>query len=328
MPEEMQAIVVRSVGGPEVLELSSVPIPEVGPADVRVAVKSIAINFRDVQQRRMPAPDAELPTTPGSDFAGEIVETGTDVESFQAGDRVFGITLNGAYAQQIVIPAVMAMPLPPGANFDTAAILPVAGLTASFLLTVARIEKGQTAVTYAAAGGLGCFLGGLLADAGVRSIGLTSTEAKAAVARAAGHSEVVNYRTVDPVQAVRDLTDGSGADVVFDSVAGPEFSRSFRMLRNEGTVVLCGRSAGDPDLAMIHDDFIAGRRNLAMREFYLATHVFDHLDQIPQRLQDLAAAIRDGRVIVPVTTFPLAEVQRAHMLLERGETTGKLVLRP
>ena len=303
------------------------PAP-VGPDEVRVAVRSIAINFRDVKQRRDAAPGATLPFTPGSDFAGEVLEVGANVDTLQAGAHVFGTTLTGAYAEQVVVPAMTTMPLPPGADFDDGAILPVAGLSASFLLTTSGIAEGQTAVTYAAAGGLGCFLGGLLSAAGVRSIGLTSSEEKAKVARAAGHDEIVNYREVDPVEAVRELTDGVGADVVFDSVAGPTFDRSFRMTRNEGTVVICGRSAGDPDLAGVTDDFITARRNLALREFYLATHVVDYFDELPERLRSLADGIGDGTIRVPVTSFPLTEVREAHQLLERGATTGKLVLRP
>lgn len=329
MAEDMQAVVVRSHGGPEVLELTTVPVPPVGPDEVKVAVRSIALNFRDVQQRRNPAaPGSTLPSTPGSDFAGEVTEVGANVDTLEPGDHVFGITLHGAYAEQVVVPAMTATPLPTGADFDHGAILPVAGLSASFLLTTSGIAKGQTAVTYAAAGGLGCFLGGLLSAAGVHSIGLTSSEEKAAVARAAGHEEIVNYREVDAVDAVRQLTDGAGADVVFDSVAGPTFDRSFRMTRNEGTVVICGRSAGDPDLGRVTDDFITVRRNLALREFYLATHVFDHLDELPERLQALADAIADGTIRVPITSFPFAQVRRAHELLEGGATTGKLVLHP
>ena len=114
------------------------PAP-VGPDEVRVAVRSIAINFRDVKQRRHAAPGATLPFTPGSDFAGEVLEVGADVDTLQPGAHVFGITLTGAYAEQVVVPAITTMPLPPGADFDDGAILPVAGLSASFLLTTSGI---------------------------------------------------------------------------------------------------------------------------------------------------------------------------------------------
>jgi NADPH2:quinone reductase len=327
MVDEMRAVVVRAHGGPEVLELATVPVPPTGPGEVRVAVRSIGLNFRDVHQRRVGGADVTLPLTPGSDFAGEVVETGAGVETVHVGDRVFGVTLGGAYAEQVVAPAATVLPLPAGVDFDQAASLPVAGLSASFLLTTGGVAKGQTAVVWAAAGGLGCFLGGLLAMAGVRSIGMTSSDEKAAVARAAGHDDIVNYRQVDPVDAVHQLTEGRGADVVFDSVAGPDFGRSFRMLRNEGTVVLCGRAAGEPDLGLIAGALVGGRRNLALREFYLATHIFDHLDEMPTRLQQLADGLCDGTIHVPITAFALDDVAQAHELLESGRSTGKLVLR-
>ncbi len=328
MSQYMRAVVVAAHGGPDVLELVRVPAPPLGPDEVRVRVRSIGLNFRDVKLRTGPSADVVVPFTPGSDFAGDIVEVGAEVASIRTGDRVFGVTTHGAYAEEVVTPAVMVMPIPDGAEYDTATILPVAGLSASFLLSTAGVEKGQTAVTYAAAGGLGCFLGGLLAAAGVQSIGITSSGDKAAVARAAGHDEIINYRDTDPVRAVKDLTDSSGADVVFDSVAGPGFGRSFRMLSNHGTVVLCGRSAGDPDLSAVGPDFLGVRRNLALREFYLSTHIFDHLGEVPDRLDELATGLRDRRLNVPITTFALDDVRRAHELLGAGATVGKLILHP
>lgn len=332
MVDEMRAVVVRAHGGPDVLEVATVPVPAVGPGEVRVAVRSIGLNFRDVHQRRVGGPDVVLPFTPGSDFAGEVTEVGAGVESPGAGvgvgDRVFGVTLGGAYAEQVVVPAATVLPLPAEIDFDQAACIPVAGLSASFLLTTSGLAKGQTAVVWAAAGGLGCFLGGVLSAAGVRSIGMTSSDEKAAVARAAGHDEIVNYREGDPVEAVQRLTDGRGAEVVFDSVAGPDFARSFRMARNEGTVVLCGRAAGEPDLGLVAGDLVGGRRNLALREFYLGTHIGDHFGELPVRLQQLADGLSDGTIQVPVTAFALADAPQAHELLESGRSAGKLVLHP
>ena len=136
------------------------------------------------------------------------------------------------------------------------------------------------------------------------------------------------YGDADPVAAVRRLTGDLGAHVVFDSVAGPGFARSFRMLRNGGTVVLCGRAAGDPDLAALGGDFIAARRGLALRDFYLAAYLADHLAELPARLADLASGIIDGSFTIPVTVFSLDEARHAHRLMEARSTVGKLVLRP
>lgn len=326
MAETMTAVVAGSAGGPEVLQQVEAPVPSPGPGEVSVAVRAIAVNFRDVQQRR--GEETAFPAVLGSDFAGEVLDVGDGVASLRPGQQVYGVSLAGAYAEQVVVPEVTVSPLPDGLDFDTASILPVAGLSASFLLSVSRLGAGATAVTWAAAGGLGCFLGGVLAGAGVRSIGLTSTAAKAEAAKAAGHLEVVNYREVDPVAAVQDLTGGAGAEVVFDSVAGPDFARSFRMLRNEGTVVLCGRSAGDPDLGRVYEELVGRRRNLALREFYLGTHYLDHMDEVPGRLDALVAGLRSGRIRVPIRVLPLAEAATAHRLLEAGEVVGKVVLHP
>ncbi|WP_433599216.1 quinone oxidoreductase family protein [Nocardia sp. CA-135953] len=318
---------VQRLGGPDVLELTEAPVPEPGPGMVRVAVRAIALNFRDVQQRR-PTTGTPCPFIPGSDFAGEVVALGPGVRSLRLGQRVVGVVLSGAYADQLVASADALLPIPDEVGDAEAAVLPVAGLSASFLCTIANLPGGATVVTYAAAGGLGCFLGGCLAAAGIRSIGLTSTPAKAEIADKAGHAEVIVYRDVDPVAAVRELTDGRGVDAVFDSVAGPEFDRSFRMAADGGLVVLCGRAAGEPDLGRLAHDFIGARRNLALREFYLASHLDAHLDELPVRLAELMAGMSSRRFHVPITEFPLDDVRRAHELLESGVTTGKLVLRP
>jgi NADPH2:quinone reductase len=321
-----RAVVIHQPGGTEQLRIEAVPRGLVGPGDARVAIEAISVNFRDVQQRRGLAPGQRFPCVPGSDFAGTVMEIGSNVETLAPGDPVFGLVLDGAYAEEIVVPAAMLLPLPDGLDAQTACILPVAGLSASFLLSVAGLEPGATAVTFAPAGGLGCFLGGLLNTVGVRSIGLTSSADKVRAATAAGHLVAVNYRDVDSVTAVLEATEGRGADVVFNSVGGPDFARSFDMCRNEGTVILCGRAAGPPDLVDLGEHLIDVRRNLALREFYLATHVFDHLDEIPRRFQSLAEAARDGQVRVPITTYDFDDVGAAHELLESAASIGKIVL--
>lgn len=327
--QKMHAIIVDRPGDPSVLEKRDVrlPVPEAG--QVRVAIRSAGINYHDIHQRRGVSPDSRFPLIPGLDFAGEVAEIGAGAEGLAVGDRVFGLApAGGGYAEQVVVPAVMLRPIPDGVADDQAATLPVAGLTASFLLSISGLRRGMTAVVFAPAGGLGCFLGGLLAQAGVRSIGITSSSAKATIAKAAGHSDVIDYHAEDPVDAVKQRSGGAGADVVFDSVAGPEFARSFRMLRSGGTVICCGRAAGPPDLGQIADELIGSRRNLALRDFFLASYLPDHFDEFRRRLDALARAMRSGQLQIPVLAFALGDAHRAHELIQSGASVGKVVLHP
>lgn len=327
MPE-MRAAVVGGHDEPDQICIQTIDRPPVGARDVLVKVHAAALNYRDVKERRDPALGATAPHVTGSDFAGEVVETGPDVTGLEPGSRVVGLALNGACAEHVVTDASMVMPVRDDLDLVVASTIPVSGLTASFLLSTSALPPGAVAVTYAAAGGLGCYLGGLLQAAGIRSIGLTSTPAKATVATRAGHTDIVLYRDHDPVQAVLDLTAGRGADIVFDSVAGPEFRRSFQMLANEGTVVLCGRTAGEPDLATTQAELIDVRRNRGLRDFFLRTCILDHFDQLPTRVAALADALVAGELAIPVTTLPIDEILTAHDLLESGTTTGKVVIIP
>jgi NADPH:quinone reductase len=327
-PRTMRAAVVPRGGGPEVLKIADLPTPRVDPGHVLVRVEAAALNFRDTKLRRLPPPDASFPIVSGSDFAGEVAAVGPGVGGWRVGDRVVGAAPNGACAQYVAVHDRMVMPVAGELVSTLAATVPVSGLTASFALSSARVHAGDTVVVHAAAGGLGCYVGGLLAARGARSIGLTSTADKASVARAAGYDEVVVYRTTDPVTMVLELTDGRGASVVIDSVAGPQFARSFAMLANEGTVVLCGRSGGEPDLTMVTAELIDARRNRSLRELYLLTHIVDHLDDVPGRIAELAGLLATGAIRVPVECYPLDAIGEAHTALEQGRTVGKLVVEP
>lgn len=324
----MRAAVVADHGGPEQIRIERVDLPSVGQRDVLVRVHAAALNFRDVKQRREPALESDAPYVTGSDFAGEVVEMGAGVTGIEIGDRVVGVAPSGACAEFAVTHALMLAGVPDELDLVTAATIPVSGLSASCLLSASGIAPEAVAVTYAAAGGLGCYLGGLLRTAGVRSIGLTSTPEKAQIASQAGHADVILYRDADPVEAVLELTAGRGADVVFDSVAGAAFTRSFQMLADDGTVMLCGRSAGEPDLASTQSELIDVRRNRGLRDFFLSTYLIDHIDEIPRRVDALARGLLDGTISVPITTFALDAITAAHDRLERGTTVGKLVVVP
>jgi NADPH2:quinone reductase len=328
LPAAMRAALVTAAGEPHVLHVRDVPLPALRSSEVLVRVEAAALNFRDTKQRREPPPGTIHPYVPGSDFAGQVCAVGPDVTRLQVGQPVVGAVHDGACAQYVAVDEAFALAIPAGLDAALAATLPVSGLSASFLVSSSRIAVGATAVVHAAVGGLGWYLAGLLRARGVTTIGLTSTDAKVAVARDAGFTHAVNYRTTDPITAVLELTNGRGVDFVFDSVAGPGFAQSFAMLANEGTVMFCGRSAGEPDLATITEELIASRRNRALRDFYLNTHLAEHPDQIASRIDELARLLVQGAISVPVARHRLDDIGAAHQALQDGVTVGKLVVEP
>jgi len=323
----MKMVRMTAIGGPEVLELVDVEEPEPGPGEVRVANQAIAINFHEINERRGQGHTPELPAPMGSDFAGRIDKLGAGVEGLKVGDRVLGMTLRGAYAEKTCTPAAVAVPIPDGVGTDQAASCPVAGLTAHFLLQDNRVGPETAIVTYAGAGSVGCFVGGLARRLGCTSIALVSNAEKEEVAKKAGHTHVVNYRKENPVDAVKRLTGGVGADLVLDSVGGPAFEQSYEMCAADATVVLFGHAAGDPSPDALLS-FLQKGKNLGLRHYFLGTTIATRLPEALRAFQSLLGAFRDGAIHLPITHLPLAEVREAHRRIEAQETVGKLILQP
>jgi len=324
----MKAIQVTAIGGPEVLKAVEVPDPEVAPGTLRVRNRAIGINFHDVQSRRRGTRRQTPPFIPGTDFAGEVEVVGEGVEGFAEGDRVLGINTAGAYAEKSVVPAVLAAPIPEWVSYEQAAACPVSGLTACFMMRDHGVGEATNVVVHGAAGSVGCFLGGLLAERRALSIGLVSSESKAEVARRAGYRHVIDYRLEDPVARVRHITASAGADLVYDSVAGPGFARSFEMCRAGGTVVLFGHTAGDPPREVLEESFLGAARNLGLRTYFLGTILFSDPQSIRDAYATLFEGLASGRIFLPIETLPLEEAARAHARIESQQTVGKLILLP
>jgi NADPH2:quinone reductase len=324
----MRAIHVTAVGGPEVLKTVEVPEPEVAPGTLRVRNRAIAINFHDIQGRRRGEPGQSHPYIPGTDFAGEVDAIGAGVRGFKVGDRVLGINVAGAYAEKSVVPAMLAVPIPDQVSYEQAAACPVAGLTSYFMIRDLGVGNEMNVVVHAAAGSVGCFMGGLLREIGAPCIGLVSTAEKAEVARRAGYTHVINYRQEDPVARVRQLSAGAGADVVYDSVAGPEFARSFEMCRAGGTVVLFGRAAGDPPREVIDSAFLGAARNLGLRTYFLGTTIFSNPPALHEAYAKLFGGLAGGTIFLPIETLPLEQAADAHARIETQQTVGKVILLP
>lgn len=321
-----KAVVVRATGGPEALEFTDVEAKSPGPGELLVDVAAAGVNFIDCYHRegRYPLP---LPFGLGQEGAGRVSAIGPDVTGFAVGDRVAWAQSLGSYAEQAVVPARGAVPVPDGVDDDTAGALLLQGLTAHYLIASAYpAQKDDTVLVHAAAGGVGLLLVQLAKARGARVIGTVSTAAKEELAREAGADEVIRYDQVDFAPEVRELTDGVGVAAVYDGVGATTFDGSLASLKPRGVLVLFGASSGavpplDPMRLNKAGSVFLTRPSLAA---YVATR-----EEQEWRTGELFAAVLDGSLAVRIGgRYPLAEARRAHEDLEGRRTTGKLLLIP
>jgi NADPH:quinone reductase len=322
----VRAIRIESNGGPEVLELQEIEAPTPGPGDVVVEVAAAGVNFIDTYQRSGQYP-GELPAGLGLEGAGTVTAIGDGVTTRQVGDRVAWASSRGSYAEQVVVDADGTVLVPQGVALETAAALMLQGMTAHYLSqSTYKLGRDDTALVYAAAGGVGRSLVQLAKRRGARVLACTSTEEKAEEVRALGADEVVFYRDVDVPETVRELTAGAGVDVVYDSVGQATFDSSLRCLKPRGLMVLYGASSGpvppvDLQILNRHGSLYVTRPTLI---HYTATP--DELGWRAGALFDLVEA--DQLKVKIHDRYPLADADRAHTDLESGTTAGKLLVIP
>jgi NADPH2:quinone reductase len=322
----MHAIRVHAVGGPEQLCYETVPDPEAGPGQVRVRVEAAGVNFADVYNRtgHYAAP---LPYTPGTEAAGTIDAVGPDVTEFHVGDRVAYHGPLGAYSELHVVPAERVVPLPAGLTARQGAAVMVQGMTAHYLTTSTfPLGVGHIALVHAAAGGTGLLLTQIARRRGARVIGTVSTAAKAALAKAAGASDVILYTQQDFETEARRLTNGRGVDVVYDSVGATTFDKSVRSLRPRGMMVLFGASSGP--VPPIDPQLLARSGSLFLTRPTLVNYTADRAE-MRGRAADILSWVADGSLTVRIDhEFPLRDAAEAHRALEGRGTTGKILLIP
>jgi NADPH2:quinone reductase len=268
---------------------------------------------------------APLPFTNGTEAAGVIAEVGSGVTEFKVGDRVAYTMILGTYAEYAIAPAARLVPVPAGVDLRTAAAALLQGLTAHYLThSTYPLKAGETALVHAAAGGIGNVLTQVARIVGARVLATVGSDAKADLARQAGAHHVINYSTQDFEQEVKQLTDGRGVDVVYDSVGKDTFDKSLNCLRHRGYLVLFGFSSGlvppfDPAILGIKGSLFLTRPGLNQ---YIATR-----DELMMRAWDLFRWLADGSVKIRINhTFKLAEAVTAHQELEARRTTGKVLL--
>jgi NADPH2:quinone reductase len=322
----MDAIVLRTFGGADVLTLEQVPDPSPQAGEVVVELAAAGVNYIEVYHRtgRYPGP---LPRVLGAEGAGTVVALGSGVDSVRVGDRVASRSFEGSYAQRAVAAAEALVPVPDELSLETAAAALLQGHTAQMLVAdVYPVQPGDMVLVHAAAGGVGLLLTQVATRLGARVIATVSTEDKERLARAAGAAEVIRYGPgVDVAAEVRRLTGGAGVPVVYDGVGKDTFDASLASLRIRGTLALFGGASGPVppfDPLRLQDSGSVYLTRPTLRHFLVSR------SELLQRSAELFSWIADGLDIRIHDRYPLAEARRAHEDLEARRTTGKLLLIP
>ena len=324
---EGTAMVIDRYGGPEQMHATPVLAPPPGPGEVRLRQTAIGVNFVDIYCRSGYFDLLTPPGAPGMEAAGVVVDVGPGVRHLSPGQRVaYACPPVGAYATVRTMPAALVTPLPDWLDDVTAAAGLLKGMTAEFLLhRVHTLERGETALIYAPAGGVGRLLCQWAKHLGATVIGATSSEEKARVARAAGADHVILPGETSLEEQVMELTRGRGADVIFDAVGRDSFAHSLRALANCGHLVSYGQASGDIGAWDIG--------SLAINSATLSRPNFGHYTDTPEKVAEVTGRLFDAmeRRIVTVEVgrrYTLSDAADAHRALEGRETTGSLVLVP
>ena len=322
----MKVVVADPVGGPENLCYIDVPDPQPGDGEALVKLEAIGVNFIDVYFRKGFYPAPEKPVRLGNEGAGTVAAVGKS-SKFRVGGRVAYALSRGSYAEYAAVPEKLLAALPDDVSLEDGAAVMLQGMTAHYLThSTFKLERGQTCLIHAAAGGAGLALVQIVKILGATVIGTVSTNEKAQLAKAHGADYIILYTQTDFVAETKRLTDNAGVHVVYDSVGSDTFSKSLDCLRPRGTMVTFGQSSGpigqiDPLVLMQKGSLFLTRPNLAQ---YIATS-----EELKWRSSDLFRWIAAGQLKTHIhRIYPLAEAAEAHRDLESRRTSGKLLLKP
>ena len=319
-----KAILIHEPGGPDVMRWGDIEVGEPGPGQVRIRQTAVGLNFIDVYHRTGLYPQ-QLPFTPGVEGAGVVQSVGSDVEGLVAGDRVAYAGPIGGYAEERLIAADQLVKLPDDISDEQAAAMMLQGMTVDMLINRVRpLQKDETILVHAAAGGVGLILCQWASALGATVIGTVSTEEKAELARANGCDHPILYKTQDFVALVDEFTGGAKVPVVYDSVGKDTFLRSLDCLQKRGLLVSFGQSSGPVE------PFAAGLLAQKGSLYLTRPTLFDYIakrDELEQSAAALFEVVRSGKVRIDIgQRFPLSQAAEAHRALEARETTGSTVL--
>ena len=322
----MRAVVVHKTGGPEMLVTQDLPSPDPGPGELRVDVAAAGVNYIDVYYRTGVYP-LPTPFIAGCEGAGVVSAVGTGATDFHVGDHVAWAMVPGAgYAQQVIVPAERAVPVPAGIDDETACAVFLQGMTAHYLThSTYPVRAGEIALVHAAAGGVGLLLTQVLSSLGARVIATTSSEDKAALAREAGATEVIRYDRDDVAKEVLRFTI-DGVDVVYDGVGAVTFNGSIDSLRPRGMFVLYGAASGK--VAPVDPQLLQSKGSLFFTRPTLAHYVASRAELL-ERSHELFEWVASGKLKARIgARYTLDQASQAHQDLEGRRTTGKSLIIP
>lgn len=321
----MRAIEVTRFGGPEVLVPAELPTPTPGAGELLVRTDAIGVNYIDTYFRTG-LYATELPYVPGSEGTGRVEAVGPGTTEFAVGDRVCWAAAPGSYAELVVVPEAVAVPVPDEVPAEQAASALLQGMTAHYLLeSTYPAQPGETVLVHAGAGGVGLVLTQLATAKGVRVITTVSSDEKEALSREAGAAEVLRYSD-DLAERVRKLTGGEGVAAVYDGVGADTFEASLASLRIRGTLALFGAASGP--VPPFDPQRLNAAGSLFLTRPTLAHHTRDR-QELLWRSGDVFAAVAAGDLTIRVgARYPLTDAAQAHRDLESRRTTGSIVLAP
>lgn len=326
-PEHMLAMAIREPGGPEVLEAVELPLPLPGPHDVLIRVAAAGVNRPDVLQRRgvyPPPPDAS--PLPGLEVAGEVVAVGSDCTHWQPGNRVCALVAGGGYAEYALAHEGSVLPVPAGLSLIEAAALPETFFTVwANVFERGRLQAGETVLVHGGTSGIGSTAILLAKAFGARVFATAGSAAKCQAVLALGADAAINHREQDFVAETLRLSDGHGADVIVDLIAGDYVARNYAAAAVDGRIVQIGIMNGPAQQVDFMPLLI---KRLTHTGSTLRARSKADKAKIAQALaQNVWPLLADRRIRVPIyRTFALTEAAAAHAVMEAGEHIGKLVL--
>ncbi|MCY4077390.1 MAG: quinone oxidoreductase [Acidobacteria bacterium] len=321
------AVRIHETGGPEVLRWDAIDVPDPGPGQAVIRQTAAGLNFIDVYFRTGLYPAPSFPATIGNEGAGVVEAVGDGVSEVAVGDRVAYCMNLGSYAQRRVIAANQLVRIPDGISDQQAAAVLLKGSTVQYLVRrTYAVQRGDTVLFHAAAGGCGLIACQWLKHLGAKVIGTVGTRAKAELARAHGCDHPIVYTEESFVDRVRELTGGAGVPVVYDSVGKDTFEDSLRCLRPRGLMVSFGNASGAVE--PFRPAVLAAKGSLYLTRPTLATYTATREDLVATT-SEVFDVVGQGVVKIEINqTYPLRDAAQAHRDLEARRTTGSTVLLP